>query len=53
MNVAQRLSAARIGPQRLGNQDHRDELLNTLEATLAAVGGVDRAADSIADVRSG
>ena len=47
-NAAQRLLAARIGQRRQGNQDHRNELLNTLEATLAAVGGVDRAADSIA-----
>ena len=48
INVAQRLSAARIGPRRQGNQDHRGELLNTLEAPLAAVGGMERVADSIA-----
>jgi hypothetical protein len=43
-----RLAAAWISPRRQGNQDHRGELLNTLEAPLVAVGGVERVADSAA-----
>jgi hypothetical protein len=48
MNVASRLSAAGIGPRRQSNQDHRDGLLNMLEAPFEAVDGVEQAADSIA-----